>query len=245
MPKTYDPAIAERHMVRLSGPLATMKWTFSAVALLALVAPTPALAANTCKARRLKQGMAYAVARKAILSLHFQAPTLPAYGYEPDDQKVTSERFGSLELCNKYPEIKACSGQGHCNMAFSDAYGNVLTVSTYGDISDGTAAIARFEIMCQRNDLLTQPKARTLAISILKGDPYGDNAAEVTQIIKGEILIVSGKREGACDVEFRQSPAWVFRVQVPKTTIREEINGELLLNAKTGKLICTTLPFIN
>ena len=83
-------------------------------------APNYALSSN-CLVPKLEQEMSYDKAREIIIGSGFQAPALPAYGYKEDDEKVTSDCFGDVELCNRFPEIEGCSGQGHCRMSFTDA----------------------------------------------------------------------------------------------------------------------------
>ncbi len=119
-------------------------------ALLVLVSSAMISLGAPCKSPNLRQGMAYKVARKVVLRAGFQTPTSPAYGYSEKDQKVISECNGDVALCNRYPEIDSCSGRGQCAMKFTDAYGNVLSVYTYGEITDGSAGVTGFEIKCAR-----------------------------------------------------------------------------------------------
>ena len=100
-----------------------------------------------CKAPRLRQGMKYNHARKVVLDFGFQAPQLPAYGYSREHSKVVSECFGSVDLCNKFPEIESCSGQGYCRMSFKDVYGNELVIITYGPLEDTN--VISFQIECR------------------------------------------------------------------------------------------------
>lgn len=111
-------------------------------------AASPGLA-QTCKAPSLKQGASYADSRKLIIAEGFMAPTRPVYGYARHSQRVESDCEGSVDLCNGYPEIDSCSGQGHCAMVFADVYGNHLSVKTYGDVVDGSAEVTQFSIQCK------------------------------------------------------------------------------------------------
>ena len=118
----------------------------SILALILLVDPAFA----TCKAPPVRQGMTYSRARAIVIKSGFFAPSLPGYGYSENDQKVISECNGNVNLCNKYPEIDSCSGDGYCRMNFTDAYGNTFSVVTYGEISDGSAGVTGVEITCKK-----------------------------------------------------------------------------------------------
>jgi hypothetical protein len=96
----------------------------------------------------LKQGSDYSGSRDALISVGWQTPSLSAYGYKEGDAKVVSDCFNSVEICNAYPEIESCSGQGQCMMMFSDAFGNKLEVITYGELGNG-AEIISFSIECK------------------------------------------------------------------------------------------------
>ena len=89
-------------------------------------------------------------------------------------------------------------------------------------------------------NLLTEQQARTKAIAILKGDPYGNSAAEIAKNIKQVQLLLNGNTK-ACGA--KNSPAWEFHVVVV-TANKDQFNngvidGYLALNANTGKLLCT------
>ena len=92
---------------------------------------------------------------------------------------------------------------------------------------------------------LTRENAHNSAVQILKGDPYGQTPGEVSRTIKSELLVVDGKDEINCDVDYRKNPAWRFRVVVEKNDTADGIDGYLLLDAKTGKLTCAGLPFLD
>lgn len=83
---------------------------------------------------RLRKDMPYSQGKKLLVGAGWQYNSLPAYGYSETDPKVNSDCFGSVEICNSYPEIDACSGQGYCKMLFYDHFGNSLSVTTYGPL---------------------------------------------------------------------------------------------------------------
>ena len=70
-------------------------------------------------------------------------------GYQKGDEKVVFDCGSDAKLCNAFPEIDACSGQGQCNMIFSDAYGNKLSIQTYGDGPKG-ADVSSFDTECKK-----------------------------------------------------------------------------------------------
>jgi len=81
---------------------------------------------------KLRKNMPYHEAKTLLVNAGWQYASLPAYGYRETDKKVRSECFGQVKICNEYPEISSCSGQGYCNMSFYDHFGNILSVTTYG-----------------------------------------------------------------------------------------------------------------
>ncbi|MFB8788931.1 MAG: hypothetical protein U7123_08795 [Potamolinea sp.] len=83
---------------------------------------------------KLRKNMPYQDAKTLLVNAGWQYASLPAYGYRETDQKVRSECFGKVKICNEYPEISSCSGQGYCKMSFYDHFGNVLSVTTYGPL---------------------------------------------------------------------------------------------------------------
>lgn len=115
-----------------------------AISVLATSVPAQA----RCAAPRISQGMNYGKARRIAIAAGFQTPSLPAYGYSKDDPKVVSECFGNPTLCNKFPEIDSCSGQGQCTMKFSDAYGTTLSISTYGPLDQNGPTVTSFDVSC-------------------------------------------------------------------------------------------------
>jgi len=83
---------------------------------------------------KLRKNMPYQDAKNLLVNAGWQYASLPAYGYSETDPKVRSECFGEVKICNEYPELSACSGQGYCQMSFYDHLGNVLSVTTYGSL---------------------------------------------------------------------------------------------------------------
>lgn len=83
---------------------------------------------------KLRKNMPYHDAKTLLINSGWQYATLPAYGYSETDQKVISECFGEVKICNEYPELSTCSSQGYCKMLFYDHFGNVLSVTTYGTL---------------------------------------------------------------------------------------------------------------
>jgi hypothetical protein len=94
--------------------------------------------------------------------------------------------------------------------------------------------------------LLSEQQARTKAISILRGDPYGRTAAEVARTIKDAQLRPDGNTK-ACGAKKR--PAWEFHIVVV-TPDKDQFNngvidGHLALDARTGRILCANLPLLD
>jgi hypothetical protein len=98
--------------------------------------------------------------------------------------------------------------------------------------------------VAQQGPLLGQQQAHARAVQFLKGDPYGRTSADVSRNIKGQSLFVDG-RDDACEIDYRKRPAWRFHVVVDRTGSSEKIEGYLLLDARSGKMICAGLPFLD
>lgn len=81
---------------------------------------------------KLRKNMPYQDAKTLLVNAGWQYASLPVYGYRETDEKVRSECFGEVKICNEYPELETCSGQGYCQMLFYDHFGNALSVTTYG-----------------------------------------------------------------------------------------------------------------
>jgi hypothetical protein len=94
--------------------------------------------------------------------------------------------------------------------------------------------------------LLSEQQARTKAVDILQGAPYGATPAEVTRKIK-QVQFLSDGITKACGPKKRA--AWEFHVVVV-TADKEQfskgvIDGYLALDARSGKLLCTNLPLLD
>lgn len=91
--------------------------------------------------------------------------------------------------------------------------------------------------------LMDEQHARSKAINILMGDPYGTTSAQVSKTIKDVQLIQNGKT--ACGTS--KNPVWQFHVVVPQPVNNPEtpIDGYLSLDARTGKRICASLPMLD
>lgn len=99
----------------------------------------------------------------------------------------------------------------------------------------------------QAAELLSEAGARTAAINILMGDPYGKNPQEVGLNLASSELIMSGKHK--CANGNTKTPVWQIHVVVPPSrnlnSTGHAIDGYLLLDARTGKMKCAGLPFLD
>lgn len=87
-------------------------------------------------------------------------------------------------------------------------------------------------------------QARSAAVAILKGDPYGKSDAQVLQNITESQLITAGS---VCGAKVKR-PVWQFQVFVPKArnpSGDSDIRGYLIIDAQTGKMVCAGLPFLD
>ncbi|TBW34053.1 hypothetical protein EYW49_18815 [Siculibacillus lacustris] len=91
--------------------------------------------------------------------------------------------------------------------------------------------------------LATEAQARAAAVAVLKGDPYGDtdaavlrNLREVVRTTRGATLCGGGS-----------APVWSIRVVVaaPHGDPGAPIDGRLVLDARTGAIVCAGLPFLD
>ena len=87
--------------------------------------------------------------------------------------------------------------------------------------------------------VLTEQQARAKAIALLKGDPYGQTDAAVASNIK-QAQLVQNAASKACG---RKATVWEFRVVAKGDN--GPIDGYLALDARTGKMVCATLPFLD
>jgi hypothetical protein len=86
---------------------------------------------------------------------------------------------------------------------------------------------------------LTEQQARAKAIAILKGDPYGQSDAAVAKNVK-QAQLVQNAASKACG-----RPATVWEFHVVAKGDNGPIDGYLALDARTGKMVCATLPFLD
>lgn len=89
---------------------------------------------------------------------------------------------------------------------------------------------------------LSELEAFAKAVEILKGPPYGATVVETAHAIEASERLAEG--ENPCGGAVR-SPIWVFRVAVAKTATHEPIAGYLVIDARTGRLVCAGLPFLD
>lgn len=93
--------------------------------------------------------------------------------------------------------------------------------------------------------LLSEPDAKKQAVDVLLGDPYGHTPAEVETAIKQTQFLQDGKTK-ACGMT--NTALWEFHVvvAVPKEqSASGVIDGYLALDARSGKLLCANLPFLD
>ncbi|MCL2713699.1 MAG: hypothetical protein FWD68_03650 [Alphaproteobacteria bacterium] len=93
--------------------------------------------------------------------------------------------------------------------------------------------------------LLSEQQARLSAAAILRGEPYGDSIEEAASRIVAAELATSGNT--GCGKATRRNPVWQLHVVVPKEADKhggreEPIEGRLVLDARSGRLLCTNLP---
>ena len=90
---------------------------------------------------------------------------------------------------------------------------------------------------------VTEKQALAKAVDILKGDPYGDSAAAVTANITERKL--GPRSETVCGGG--ASPVWAFHVVVKAAKDHDggPIDGWLVIDVKTGRLVCANLPFLD
>ena len=86
---------------------------------------------------------------------------------------------------------------------------------------------------------ISEAKAKAAAVKILIGDPYGKTPAAVLSHIKGAMLVTSGTT-GCGPV---RHPQWVLHVVAQG--MDQPIDGDLVLNARSGELDCAGLPFLD
>lgn len=105
---------------------------------------------------KLRKNMPYQDAKALLVNAGWQYASLPAYGYRETDEKVRSECFGEVKICNEYPELSACSGQGYCLMSFYDHFGNALSVTTYGSLMSQELQVIGWSLNSNKADIKEQ-----------------------------------------------------------------------------------------
>lgn len=90
---------------------------------------------------------------------------------------------------------------------------------------------------------LGEKQAVARAVAILKGNPYGETDAEVAATLRERR--VGPRAESVCGGG--SSRVWSFRVVVPEPGGDPEakIDGWLVIDAASGRLVCATLPFLD
>jgi hypothetical protein len=92
--------------------------------------------------------------------------------------------------------------------------------------------------------MLTEVSAKSKAVNILMGDPYGTNKKEVEKHIKSVKLLKNGTE----DCGGIKTPVYEIHVVVPVTDMKNQdtpIDGKLYLDAKKGEMKCAGLPFLD
>lgn len=98
----------------------------------------------------------------------------------------------------------------------------------------------------QVQGVLSEKLARLKAATILKGDPYGSTVEIAASRIAKAQLLGSGTTD--CGASVVAKPVWQFLVVVPRGAVPtqdKEIRGYLVLDARTGKMECAGLPFLD
>lgn len=88
---------------------------------------------------------------------------------------------------------------------------------------------------------LSEEQARAKAIAILKGEPYGNTPNDVMKRISEAHLITAGTLCG----KKVHSPLWRFHVSVPKNAMptgNNAVDGDLVIDARSGMMLCSGLP---
>jgi hypothetical protein len=91
---------------------------------------------------------------------------------------------------------------------------------------------------------LSEQQARVKAAAILKSEPYGPTAKVAASRIRQAQLI----NAGTTDCGTVTKPVWQFHVTVPANVVahgNEPIDGYLVLDARSGKVVCASLPFLD
>jgi hypothetical protein len=92
--------------------------------------------------------------------------------------------------------------------------------------------------------VMNEQQARAAAVKILKGDPYGKTPAEVMRNMQDAQLITAGS---VCNSKVTK-PVWRLHIVVPKNrnpSGDNAIDGYLVIDGQSGKIVCAGLPFLN
>lgn len=105
-------------------------------------------------------------------------------------------------------------------------------------------AVASFVAPAAAAGPMSEEKALATAVSILQGDPYGDTPQTVRAGIFERRL---GPRHDTVCKQGADRQTWSFHVVVasPQTQPGGKIDGWLVLDARTGRIVCATLPFLD
>ncbi len=99
-------------------------------------------------------------------------------------------------------------------------------------------------VSAQAAGVMTEPQARVAAAKILKGDPYGNTFNQINMNIAEAKLLTAG---ASCGSKVTK-PLWHMHVVVPKNrnpSGANKIDGYLVIDARTGKMVCAGLPFLD
>lgn len=90
---------------------------------------------------------------------------------------------------------------------------------------------------------MSEKRALAAAVAILKGDPYGTTDAAVVANIHERRIVA--RRDTVC--KGGATPVWAFRVVVehPVTNPDGRIDGWLVLDAVSGRIVCAGLPMLD
>lgn len=91
---------------------------------------------------------------------------------------------------------------------------------------------------------MSEKEAQAKAIGILMGDPYGNTPEETGRHVKDAKLLSDGKTLVCGNLN---KPVWQFHVVVerPVNNPDSPIDGYLVIDANSGKIICANLPMLN
>jgi len=91
---------------------------------------------------------------------------------------------------------------------------------------------------------ITETQAKDTAQQILMGDPYGTTPEEIAANVKDAQMLTDGNTQACGAVN---KPVWQFHVVVasPATSPKKPIDGYLVIDAVSGRLVCTSLPMLD